>query len=263
MVTFTDFWPRLTITSFWIAVSLVSFHSGPYVALIYWGGIHFIALYELQSLLSVSLPSMIINMLTNNAVFLLLAAPYFGYPQVPGEMLLPLAFVPFAAALIDSRTNFWKSSVSSISYIWITITFHICFKLTTIDTNLLMGVLTVTWIMDAGAYFSGHLFGRTPLLTRISPRKTVEGTIGGALITFLTAHIVSMYVPFISHTDWMVVALISSTFGHLGDLFESMFKRALDVKDSGSFMGKEIGGLLDRMDSVLFAVVFVNAYLAL
>lgn len=263
MVTFTDFWPRLSVSSFWIIFSIICFHSGPYVALIYWSGIHVIALYEMQTLLSVSLLSMAINMFTNHLVFMLLAFPYFGYSQIPFSVLLPLAFVPFVAALLDSRTNFWKSSVSAISFTWFTIPFHICFRFTMIDAKLLMGVLTVTWIMDAGAYFSGHLFGRTPLLERISPKKTVEGTIGGAVITFLTAHVVSHYVLYVNHTDWMVIAFISAVFGQLGDLFESMFKRALEVKDSGTFIGKAVGGICDRFDSVLFAVVFVNAYLAL
>lgn len=263
MVTFTDFWPRLTITSFWIIVSLVCFHSGPYVALIYWGGIHVVALYEMQTLLSVSWLSMTINMLTSCLIFLALSARHFDYPQVNVEVMLPLAFAPFVAALIDSKGNFSHTCISAISFIWITVPCYLCYKFTMLNVHFLIGFLTVTWIMDAGAYFAGSCFGRTPLLTRISPRKTVEGTIGGAIVTFLTAHVVSIYVPYINHTDWMIVAFISSTFGHLGDLFESMFKRFLNVKDSGSFMGKQIGGLLDRTDSVLFSVVFVNAYLAL
>lgn len=263
MVTFTDFWPRLITTSFWIAVSLFAFHSDVRVIFIYWGGIHLVALYEVQTLLSVSTPSMFINMLTSCLIFLALSLPHFGRIPVDLNVLLPLAFAPFVAALIDSKGNFWKTSVTGISIVWITIPCYLLFKFTLLDVPFLMGFLTVTWIMDAGAYFAGHLVGRTPLLARISPKKTVEGTLGGAVITFLVAHIVAHYVDSVPWSDWMVIAFISATFGQLGDLFESMFKRALEVKDSGTFMGKAIGGLCDRFDSPLFAVVFVNAWIHL
>jgi len=262
MVTFTDFWPRLKVTSFWIFVSLACFHSGPYIALVYWGGIHLVALYEMQTLLSVSLLSMIINMLTSCLIFLGLSASHFGFPQVNVEVMLPLAFIPFVCALIDSRGNFWSTCVTGISFIWITIPCYLCYRLNLLNVNFMMAFLTVTWITDFGCYMAGHMFGRTPLLERISPKKTIEGSIGGAIVTFVVAHIISHYNSYVGWTDWMVIAFIAVVFGQLGDLFESMFKRALQVKDSGSLIGRS-GGLMDRFDSVFFSVVFVNAYLAL
>ena len=120
--------------------------------------------------------------------------------------------------------------------------------------------LCIVWFMDAGAYFSGHIFGRTPLLQAVSPKKTWEGSIGGSIVTLLVAHICSLFDSPHDWNTWMTIGLISVVFGQLGDLFESFFKRVYGAKDSGVLLLGH-GGLLDRYDSVFSSIVVLHLYL--
>lgn len=126
------------------------------------------------------------------------------------------------------------------------------------------GIMFSIWINDTMAYIVGSLIGKTPL-TKISPKKTVEGTIGGALLCILIIALAGYYIPvakILSVQHWIVIPAISAIFGTLGDLFESKLKRMAGVKDSGSFMPGH-GGFLDRFDSLLGAVPFVWIYVKL
>ncbi len=111
------------------------------------------------------------------------------------------------------------------------------------------------WINDTMAYIVGSLIGKTPF-SKISPKKTWEGTICGILITIIIAAIVSRIITYGFNTGWILIAAISAIFGTLGDLLESKIKRMADVKDSGTFMPGH-GGFLDRFDSLLVATPFV------
>jgi phosphatidate cytidylyltransferase len=120
------------------------------------------------------------------------------------------------------------------------------------------------WINDTMAYLVGSFIGKTPL-TKISPKKTWEGTIGGALLCIVTIALLGYYVPVakvLPVQHWIAIPAICAIFGTLGDLLESKIKRMADVKDSGSFMPGH-GGFLDRFDSLLVAVPFVWLYIKL
>lgn len=117
------------------------------------------------------------------------------------------------------------------------------------------------WINDTMAYLVGSFIGKTPL-TKISPKKTWEGTIGGIIITIIVAALFSKIMMCQFYWPWVFVAGISAIFGTFGDLFESKLKRMADVKDSGSFMPGH-GGFLDRFDSLLVAIPFVWLYIKL
>ena len=117
------------------------------------------------------------------------------------------------------------------------------------------------WINDTMAYMVGSFIGKTPL-TKISPKKTWEGTIGGIIITIIVAAIFSEIDMRQFFSSWLYIAGISAIFGTFGDLFESKLKRMANVKDSGSFMPGH-GGFLDRFDSLLFAVPAVWVYVKL
>jgi len=138
------------------------------------------------------------------------------------------------------------------------------------DTYLVLGnghipilIIVSIWINDTMAYMVGSFIGKTPL-SKISPKKTWEGTIGGIILCITVAGLVSHFTFF----SWpvnvvvMVLAAICAIFGTLGDLLESKLKRMADVKDSGSFMPGH-GGFLDRFDSLLIAVPFVWLYVQL
>jgi phosphatidate cytidylyltransferase len=126
------------------------------------------------------------------------------------------------------------------------------------------GVMFSIWINDTMAYLVGSFIGKTPL-TKISPKKTWEGTIGGALLCVLTIALFGYFIPvakIIAVQHWIAIPAICAIFGTLGDLLESKIKRMADVKDSGSFMPGH-GGFLDRFDSLLVAAPFVWLYIQL
>jgi len=120
------------------------------------------------------------------------------------------------------------------------------------------------WINDTMAYIVGSFIGKTPF-SSISPKKTWEGTIGGAILCILVIGLLGYFLPVaqsVAPIHWFAIAAICAVFGTLGDLLESKLKRSAGVKDSGSFMPGH-GGFLDRFDSLLLATPFVWLYLLL
>lgn len=126
--------------------------------------------------------------------------------------------------------------------------------------TVILGVFILIWSNDTFAYLIGKNFGRVKLFKVISPNKTVEGFVGGMLFAFIASYIISIYFTELSMTQWLVIALLVSVFGVLGDLIESMFKRQAGIKDSSNFIPGH-GGFLDRFDSVIFAAPFIFIYL--
>lgn len=120
--------------------------------------------------------------------------------------------------------------------------------------QLIFFLLASTWLGDTGAYFAGRAFGRTPLFPRVSPKKTREGVLGGLLLAIAGAAIFKGAFGPDLDLSWPVVLVLAGLLdlaGVVGDLVESMFKRAFGVKDSGTLMPGH-GGILDRIDSLLF-----------
>lgn len=125
---------------------------------------------------------------------------------------------------------------------------------------LIMGVFILIWVNDSFAYLVGKNFGRTKLFPRISPKKTVEGTLGGFGFSLIAAYLMARFTDSLNLQQWLVLAVVIGIMGSLGDLLESKFKRVAGVKDSGAILPGH-GGMLDRLDSLIFAAPFV--YLAL
>jgi phosphatidate cytidylyltransferase len=126
--------------------------------------------------------------------------------------------------------------------------------------SLLFDVLLATFVGDTGAYFGGRLWGTRPLAPRVSPSKTVEGLLAGFLAGTLAFWFAGLYQDWLSGLDALLIGACVAATAPLGDLFESIIKRDLEVKDSGRFFG-EHGGVLDRLDAALFTVV-VGYYVA-
>ncbi len=129
--------------------------------------------------------------------------------------------------------------------------------------QLLIGIFAIIWANDSFAYVSGRLLGKHKLMKRISPKKTIEGFIGGLLMAIVTGIGLHYYLAttgddYYSLIDWMIIAFVVAFFGTIGDLIQSKIKRQAAVKDSGSIMPGH-GGIFDRMDSIIFAAPF--AYL--
>ena len=121
--------------------------------------------------------------------------------------------------------------------------------------DLLLGLLFLTWTNDMGGYVIGKTLGHHKILQSVSPKKTWEGFIGGLFFSFGIGFILSVFIPRLHTLEWMVAALIVSVSGTIGDLSESLLKRALGVKDSGALVPGH-GGLLDRNDALLFVFAF-------
>lgn len=127
---------------------------------------------------------------------------------------------------------------------------------------VLVGTFVLIWTNDSFAYLVGKNFGKRKLFERISPKKTIEGFIGGVIFSIIMGYLIFMYIDILSWWAWIILAVIISVFGTLGDLVQSKFKRKADVKDSGKIMPGH-GGIFDRMDSMLFSSTFVFIFLLL
>ncbi|MEM9897533.1 MAG: phosphatidate cytidylyltransferase, partial [Bacteroidota bacterium] len=132
----------------------------------------------------------------------------------------------------------------------------------TYSYEIILGLLFLTWCNDIGAYFAGITFGKRKLFARISPKKSWEGSIGGAAFAVAMSFLLSFYFQGISTLEWISVAIIVVIAGTYGDLVESHFKRSIKIKDSGTVIPGH-GGFLDRFDSLLIAVPFVVVFLKL
>jgi phosphatidate cytidylyltransferase len=126
---------------------------------------------------------------------------------------------------------------------------------------LVLGYFFILWANDCGAYFTGKFLGKRPLFLRLSPNKTWEGSLGGALCALVIAFFLPDFFSTYSRTDWLCIALITVVTGTFGDLIKSMMKRSLNVKDSGIILPGH-GGILDRFDTLLGSAPFVFFYLA-
>lgn len=128
--------------------------------------------------------------------------------------------------------------------------------------ELILGFYFALWSNDTGAYLFGKAFGKHKLFERVSPNKTWQGSIGGAILAISVSIITGYFFDSLPIWQWVGIGLIISIFGSMGDLVESLFKRSMMVKDSGKIMPGH-GGVLDRFDGLLIASPFVFAFLLL
>lgn len=129
--------------------------------------------------------------------------------------------------------------------------------------ELIFFLFLVTWAGDTGAYYAGMTLGRHKLAPVISPNKTIEGLIGGLLLAMLVSFVARMwFLPSFSPADCLAAGLLLTGAGVVGDLTESVLKRSVGVKDSGGIIPAH-GGMLDRLDSFLFAAPVFYYYVTL
>jgi len=127
-------------------------------------------------------------------------------------------------------------------------------------SSIVASVFGLIWINDTFAFVVGKSLGKTKLLERISPKKTVEGFLGGMFFSVLASIFIFKFTQELTVTVWVALAVITSTFGTMGDLIQSQLKRQAGVKDSGSIMPGH-GGIFDRLDSMIFAAPFLYTLL--
>lgn len=125
---------------------------------------------------------------------------------------------------------------------------------------LITGIFILIWVNDSFAYLVGKTLGKHKLFPSVSPKKTIEGTLGGLVFAIAASALLGYLTPVLHTWEWMVLGLVLVGMGTYGDLIESRLKRAAGIKDSGAILPGH-GGMLDRLDSLVFAAPF--AYLTL
>jgi phosphatidate cytidylyltransferase len=186
--------------------------------------------------------------------FQVLLAAVAGFPLMLG----------FVIARHDLRNVTYSMAVTVFAIAWIGLPFAHAVLLRDLPDHgaaLLVDVLVATFLADTCAYLGGRMFGSRPLAPVISPNKTIEGLLFGVVGGTLGFWVAGLYQDWLSGTDALLMGACIAVLAPLGDLFESAIKRDLDVKDSGRVFGPH-GGLLDRLDAVLFTIV-AGYYLSL
>jgi len=187
-------------------------------------------------------------------------------------LLVPIVFIVFIVELYRNRPQPIPNIANTLlGIIYIAVPITLLHELAyfkdlsygnTYSYEILIGYFFVLWANDTGAYFVGRSLGRNKLFPRISPKKTWEGSIGGAISGLAIGYVNSLMFPTISLTLWLSIAAIVVLFGSLGDLVESLFKRSLDIKDSGKLLPGH-GGVLDRFDGIFISAPMVYTFLKL
>jgi phosphatidate cytidylyltransferase len=190
-----------------------------------------------------------------------------------------LLVLPIGEILLSKEFSLKNMGYSALGLIYITLSLgllvHLCLNYSSIQftptstgtgPGWLIPLLLIIfiWINDTMAYIVGSLIGRTPFAPTISPKKTIEGTVGGMILAVAAAGVYGYYwgQQWLSLQHWLVLAAIAAIFGTIGDLLESKLKRMAGVKDSGKIMPGH-GGFMDRFDSLLLAAPFAWLYVHL
>lgn len=180
-----------------------------------------------------------------------------------GFAKLELAFAAILLLLIytvvvKNRSTFDDVSFLVMSALYVGIGFYYLIQTRMFGIEFVLYALTVIWMTDTGAYFIGKKFGKRKLWPDISPNKTVAGFVGGVCSAIIFACLFHYIVPVTSsYSILIIVTVLASIVGQLGDLVESAMKRHYDVKDSGTLLPGH-GGILDRFDSLLFVLPLLH-----
>ncbi len=255
---------------FFVIVMLASVLLGQYTFGLFYLALSVFCLWEFYGLVkqSGSRPNYPAGLTNGAFIFIIFAlVTYDGDPTY--HKLIFLLPVTLSAIFIQELYKKTEKPFTNIGYTFtgllyviIPFTFFhaLAYLSSSFNFHVPLAFLIMLWANDTGAYLSGYFFGRTKLFERHSPKKTWEGFIGGVFISAGAAYIISIYYADLVWTEWVFMAVLISCFGTLGDLVESMFKRSLNVKDSGGILPGH-GGLLDRFDGLFLSAPIVYAYL--
>jgi phosphatidate cytidylyltransferase len=215
-----------------------------------------LALHELYSMMARAQPLILAGWVA--LAGMVLGALYGDQFQVLLALACAFPLTYFLAVVRPRRENVsWGVAATIMGVCWIGLPLAHAVLLRELDHGgaLVVDVLIGTFIGDTAAYFCGRAYGRRPIAPRISPNKTLEGLIGGIVGgTFAFWLFAISYQDWIAGTDALLIGVSVALAAPVGDLFESLIKRDLDVKDTGRFFGAH-GGVLDRLDGVFFTAV--------
>ena len=190
---------------------------------------------------------------------LLVGISFEWFSVISLSLIFPLFFTLILNELWAKHAHpLLNISVLVFGIIYVVGPFYLSIDLHVRDTSTLpkvLGMFILIWTNDSFAYFTGRAFGKRKLFERISPKKTWEGTIGGIIFTLIIGFLIGTYINKGEVYFWIISALIIAPGAILGDLLESLFKRSLQIKDSGKILPGH-GGVLDRFDAALFTIPF-------
>ena len=269
-----------TITSVFFVAAIVTSFLNPRAMTLLFSIVTGITIWEFAGLVN-DRPFISINrfICTVSGVYLFLAMAGYNSGLTPATVFIPylvsIIYLMVAELYLKAKDpiNNWAYTMLSQLYIALPLSLLnvLAFRSNGYDiqyTYLMpLSVFVFLWINDAGAYCVGSLLGRHKLFPRISPGKSWEGSIGGAVLVVAAAVLIWYYTDLYHVNDlgltayeWAGLGLIVVIFGTWGDLIESLFKRTLGIKDSGNVLPGH-GGMLDRFDSTLMAVPASVVYL--
>jgi len=180
-------------------------------------------------------------------------------------VLVPLIAISFIIELYRNKPSpFENVALTLVGVLYIALPFGLMnfFYLPGLHYTfiILLGFFVILWINDTFAYLVGSAFGKHRLFERISPKKSWEGSIGGALVSIIAVWLFASFDHSLSLIQWITITVIIVISGTLGDLVESMLKRSLNCKDSGTLLPGH-GGILDRFDAVLISAPLIFVYI--
>jgi len=204
--------------------------------------------------------------LSRNSNLLSILKPHFDLNLLTPLLLASTVVLPLIWLLIQAYKGKvftrWAWTIAGILYVGWLLSHLLALRGLDDGRNWVFFALFITIASDTAAFFTGRALGRHKLAPRISPGKTREGAIGGILGAIIVSLFFILPTPLSLHFNWgqaILLGLLVSIFGQLGDLVESLFKRNMGVKDSGRLIPGH-GGVLDRIDSVVFAGIVVYYY---
>ena len=164
----------------------------------------------------------------------------------------------------EERKPFTNTAFTFLGLFYVAVPFALlnvaAFEHGVYNYEIILGCLLILWANDTGAYFAGMRFGKTKLFERISPKKSWEGAVGGAVLGLIFAFGLSKFFSTLEAWEWLSIGIIIVVCGDYGDLVESHLKRSIEIKDSGSSLPGH-GGFLDRFDGLLISAPFIVAFL--
>ncbi|MDI6618266.1 MAG: phosphatidate cytidylyltransferase [Clostridiales bacterium] len=231
--------------------------------------ISIIGLYEYYSAAGKTGVKPMIGLGVVSGLVLLLLTLFGGNINYMTLFIAIIMLIVLSVPIFNNRYNFLSSAVTIIGVLYLPFLFRYLYLIRAIQNTgvyLIWFVFIVAWMSDTFAYFTGRAFGRNKLCPAISPKKTVEGSIGGIIgstvgciiygLLLAKYNIIDIHV-----IDLLIIGISGSIISQIGDLAASAIKRNAGIKDYGNIMPGH-GGILDRFDSILFAAPLVYYYIA-
>ena len=273
-----NFTKRLIFGLIYVLVVVIATSTNTFAFIFIFLGFLLFCTYELNNILKLK---SIIPYFLNSALFITIALRFLNLnydlfninielSKINLLVVLSFILISFISVLFSKEKEpIKKLGNIFLSFIYIGVPFSLIWDIYGTDLirpnnsiNIILGVFILIWTNDTFAYLVGRKFGKHKLFERISPKKTIEGFIGGIIFTLIAGYFISKFNYTYTTLFWLILAFIVSVFGTIGDLIESMFKRDSNIKDSSNLIPGH-GGFLDRLDSFIFAIPFIYIFLIL